>query len=217
MKVLLIAEISQFTLISKLFERLDWQVELCLAGSALARSRGADIDLILIGHCANLDSNTVLKSIRALGVMIPILVIGEQLIDKKVEALESGADEYVSNPAASDELIARIKNLMQKPKTMTDSKITLDATTVDHRIRLLRKGDRQKRLSEIECLIISFLFANSRKTFTASQIFSKLWLDQDSSSEATVRVHINSLRKKLFEIGAGNLIRVRGRGYMAFG
>lgn len=195
-----------------------WNADELSAGRALQRLRRERYDAIIIAADPLADALEICRLHRISGGMTPIIFVGgTDNIDDKESAFDAGADDYVSRASDYKELVARVKNQLGRSSSVSNMKLTAGAVELDACLRIVSYKDRSKHLSEMESLILAFLFVAPRQTFTSQQLFEKLWTERDSSSEATVRVHINSLRKKLTEIGAGNLLRtVRGKGYMVF-
>ncbi len=219
MKIMVIGDNeSRCAELQEQLERAGMTSTACRIARALSAARQEKYDAIIVDFSTvNSESQQIVKSLRAIGLMTPLLCIGRDNAESIETVYQAGADEYIASQLAEVELVARIKNVSRRPKALSGLKVSLGNATVDSRLRMIFCGERNMQLSELECLIISYLFANSKQTYTAEQLFEKLWTEKEGSSQATVRVHINSLRKKLFEIGAGNIIRtVRGRGYMAY-
>ena len=176
-------------------------------------------ELIAIAHDRNSSrSLSICSFLRSSGCMPPVVFYGEKLQIAELERVyESGADDYVIYPFNHLEFQTRIDAFAQRSKSMMNFEMTVGVVTLNPHLRVISCGLRTSKLSEIESTILSFLIAYFRQSFTAAELFHRLWNDKSESSIATVRVHINSLRKKLSEIGASNFIRtVRGKGYMVY-
>lgn len=205
------------TLVTDLFSSMGWNCTAANQRNLLQMIDSSAPTLIVVLSWNQVDVQRTVLTLRALGIVTPVICLGPQSATVKEVALVSGADEYLGWPVESAELEARIRNLLKRVSHLHLSALSVGSTSVDSRLRVVSYDGRSKQLSEFECRILAFLMANSKHTFTASDLFNSLWSSKENSSEATIRVHINSLRKKLDEIGAKFFIRtVRGKGYMVY-
>lgn len=217
MELLIVTEDeNRFSNLAKQLFLPGWSIDACKSREAIARIRNSRFKAVLI-EASKSESSMVgmIRTLRAIGVMLPIVVLGTDSSEEKCSVFEAGADEYVCAPVCQYEFLARMNNLLQKTANFSTSDTIVGETTIDFRLRIVRRGEKSRQLSESESLLLSFLAANPKKAFTAAELFDRLWTEKKNSSLATIRVHINSLRKKLMAVGATYLIRtVQGRGYM---
>lgn len=131
----------------------------------------------------------------------------------KVAALDAGADDYVTKPFSTQELLARIRAVMRRnfsdpaSEKVTVGLLTLDAAT--HRVTF--KG-QQLRLGPREFKLLHYFMAHAERTHTRSQVLDTVWSDDALIEERTVDVHVMRLREALGEGGA-MIETVRGAGY----
>ena len=131
----------------------------------------------------------------------------------KIAGLDAGADDYITKPFSTQELLARIRAVLrrrvpeQANDTITIGELVLDAAT--HRVSY---QGAQLKLGPTEFKLLHFLMKHSERVHTRSQLLDKVWGDHVFIEERTVDVHVKRLREAL---GAANVMveTVRGAGY----
>ncbi len=131
---------------------------------------------------------------------IPIIVlsaIGEE--SKKVEALEMGADDYVTKPFSVEELTARIRSVLRRTTSLqpTESLFTFGELQIDFDLREVRLQNRPIRLTPTEYELLKYLISNTGKILTHSTILRAVWGPGYEDQAQYLRVFIGNLRKKL--------------------
>lgn len=172
------------------------------------------LDLMLPG----VDGFEVCRRIRK-KMEIPIIMLtakGEDI--DKVIGLELGADDYMTKPFNSRELIARIKAILRRSGSREEGarkKIKIDGLEIDllqHRVRLY---DKEIVLTSKEFALLSFLASNAGRVYSRDQLLEQVWGFNYYGDARTVDVHIRHLREKI-EADPGNprlIITVWGTGY----
>ena len=145
---------------------------------------------------------------------IPILMLtarGDE--PDKVAGLDAGADDYITKPFSTQELLARIRAVLRRraPETASDSvavgNLVLDAAT--HRISF---ENRELKLGPTEFKLLHYLMKHAERVHSRSSLLDKVWGDHVFIEERTVDVHVKRLREALG--GAGTMVEtVRGAGY----
>jgi two-component system phosphate regulon response regulator PhoB len=149
-------------------------------------------------------------------VRVPIIMLtakGEE--EDKVRALDMGADDYITKPFSSKELIARIKAVLRRRINATGSgRLVLAGIELlldEHRV--LVEG-RDVSLSPMEYRLLEFFMSHPEKVYTRSQLLDNVWGRSVFIEERTVDVHIRRLRKTLADFGRENAVQtIRGFGY----
>lgn len=161
-----------------------------------------------------LDGIGVVKKMRERGDNTPtIMLTAKSETDDKVAGLDSGADDYLTKPFSSKELIARIRALTrrksQMPEPYTFGNMTLNPNTFE-----IIGPNGTARLTNKEFQMLEVLMLNNNTLISTSKFMDRIW-DYDSEAEINVVwVYISSLRKKLSAIGANvSLKAMRGVGY----
>lgn len=164
-----------------------------------------------------MDGITILKTIRQEGIETPVILLtarGE--ISDKVKGLDSGADDYLSKPFNTDELLARIRALSRRRgeivtgnNTMECGDITLNTSNL-----LLSGVHGEITLTLKESELLEYLMIHKRIVCSKEQIIEKLWGFESDAEANHVEVYISFLRKKLKFIHSKVQINtVRGVGY----
>ena len=172
---------------------------------------GAILDVMM----PKVDGFEVLRRMRARGDSTPVLLLtarGE--IDDRVTGLDSGANDYLTKPFDTKELLARIRAMtrvlsVQPDKTISFGKVTLDCASYD-----LRGPGGSTKLAGKEFQMMEMLMRNPRKLVSTETFMDRIW-GYDSEAELNiVWVYISTLRKKLKGIDADIEIKAqRGLGY----
>ncbi len=158
----------------------------------------------------------VAKHARKSGIRTPILMLtAKSELDDKVEGLDSGADDYLTKPFMTKELLARLRALGRRNLPTDDGSLTFGDLSLDvKRATLNSAGGQSVRLGEKELRIIEYLIANQGRILTREQIALKIWGYESDAEYNNVEVYMSFARKKLAFIGSECEIKaIRGIGY----
>jgi two-component system, OmpR family, alkaline phosphatase synthesis response regulator PhoP len=159
----------------------------------------------------------VCRAIREAGIATSIIVLSarHQTTDKVV-ALKLGADDYVTKPFKSAELVARIQALLRRVPTRSAQGVyQFGPIRVDFRLAEVTKDDRPVHLSAREFQLLRYLIERSGSSISRFELLSSVWGYDTSTLTRTVDVHVASLRGKL-EKNPSNpelIVTVPGLGY----
>jgi two-component system phosphate regulon response regulator PhoB len=147
---------------------------------------------------------------------IPIIMLtarGEET--DKVRGLDNGADDYVTKPFSTKELLARIKAVLRRSQLQTTANtIEIGGLKLDTETHRVTARGVPLDLSPTEFRLLQFFITNAERVFTRSRLLDQVWGDQVYIEERTVDVHIRRLRKVLSEHGYDTFIQtVRSVGY----
>jgi DNA-binding response OmpR family regulator len=161
-----------------------------------------------------LDGWQVLDRIRDLSDT-PVLMLtaeGEQV--QKVRGLEGGADDYVTKPFGSEELVARINALLRRRTRDDDNEEMLDDGVVklDAAGRRVEVEGTEIVLTPTEFRLLAFLMRNRNQVVSQLQLLEEVWGNADADPHQ-VRLYVSYLRRKLNEAGVDPIETVRGFGY----
>lgn len=205
-----------------LLKKNNYTVDVSYDGeSGLDNALSGIYDVIILDiMLPKLDGITVLKTIRSEKIETPVILLtakGE--ISDKVRGLDSGADDYLSKPFSTEELLARVRALGRRRGGVADtSELTFGSLTLNTANMKLYSGDKDISLTLKECELMEYLILNKGIVSRKEQIIEKLW-GFDSEAEANhVEVYVSFLRKKIRYLGANvNINAVRGVGYTLSG
>lgn len=187
---------------------------------AIKQLRSERFDLMLLDLMMDdLNGLEILRFVRAKRIDIPVIVISAITeIDKKIEALGLGADDYVTKPFTPSELVARVlANIRRSRQTLTlfhQDRIHAGMMTLDMKAQTLEKNNVIFPLSQTECELLSVFMCHPGRTLTKEEIYQAVW-KHDQFDANSLSVYINSLRKKIEDHpGSPRYIQtVRGIGY----
>lgn len=159
----------------------------------------------------------IAKNARKNGITTPILMLTAKAdLDDKVTGLDSGADDYLTKPFMTKELLARLRALSRRSAGVNDGllsygDITLDTNTLN--LTCTTNG-QSVRLGEKEYKILEYLISNKGQILTREQLASRIWGLESDSEYNNVEVYMTFTRKKLNFVQAKAEIKaVRGVGY----
>lgn len=162
-----------------------------------------------------IDGINVLKRLREKGNNIPVLMLtAKSEIDDKVLGLDCGADDYLTKPFNSKELLARIRAMTRRQSEVTGNILSFGNITLDRSSFELKSKGGVFRLANKEFQILEMLMTNPKNLIKTERFMEKIW-GYDSEAEINVVwVYISYIRKKLVSIGANVEIKViRNMGY----
>ncbi|MCU1529153.1 MAG: two-component system response regulator [Frondihabitans sp.] len=178
-----------------------------------------DIVMLDLGM-PHLDGIEVIEGLRGWS-QVPILVVsGRTGAADKVDALDAGADDYVTKPFAMDELLARIRALTRRVPAAADAPgISFGDVTVDFAGKTISRSvdgrDVSVRLTPTEWRILELMVQNPGKLITRESMLTQIWGPNHSRDTGYLRLYLAQLRKKLEPAPAHPryLLTVQGMGY----
>ena len=162
-----------------------------------------------------MDGLTVLRKLRERGSHVPVLMLtAKSEVEDKVVGLDTGANDYLTKPFATAELLARIRAMTRTQAVQTDSRLSFGNVVLDQTTFELSAPGGSFRLANREYQMIELLMRNPRQVIPTERFLEKIW-GYDSDVEVNVVwVYISYLRKKLAALHANVQIRAtRNTGY----
>lgn len=200
-----------------ILERNNYSVDAAYDGQEALDYLNADNydGVILDIMMPKVDGITVLKEIRKNGNTIPVLLLtAKSEIDDKVTGLDAGANDYLTKPFNSRELLARIRAMIRTQSVQPDSKLQVGNVTLDCATYELSTQSGSYRLANKEFQMMEMLMSNPKSLISSERFMEKIW-GYDSEAEINVVwVYISYLRKKLTALDANIGIKaMRNAGY----
>ncbi|WP_161836942.1 response regulator [Anaerocolumna sedimenticola] len=173
-------------------------------GKALFAVTSGKPDIILLDlGLPDMDGVEVIKKLRSWSV-IPIIVISARSDDKdKIQALDAGADDYLTKPFSVEELLARLRSTLRRIQyleargTVEESVFHNGDLTIDYTSATVKLGEREIHLMPMEYNLLCLLAKNVGKVLTHHYILDKVWTNALESDLSSLRVYMASLRKKI--------------------
>lgn len=161
------------------------------------------------------DGITVLKTMRQKKNNTPVLMLtAKSEVDDKVLGLDSGADDYLTKPFATKELLARIRAMTRREKEETVSDLTLGNIKLSRVSYNLSSKKGSYTLANKEYQLLEMLFNNKGRYISSEQFMEKIWGFDSDSEINVVWSHLTSLRRKLESLDANVKIKsARSLGY----
>ena len=149
---------------------------------------------------------------------IPIILLTAKSEEEdKVTALDAGADDYITKPFSTPELIARIRALLRRSDPDSEASDTLKTAALRLELKSRRAfcGNERLTLSPLEFKLLHFFMSHPGRVYSRNQLLDQVWGTNTFIEDRTVDVHIRRLRKILEPYKSDNLIQtVRGSGYL---
>ena len=200
-----------------LLERSNYAVDAVYDGvEALEYLASGNYDALILGiMMPRMDGLTVLKTLRARGNAIPVLMLtAKSEIDDKVAGLDAGANDYLTKPFSTRELLARLRAITRSQTSQVSSKLSFGNVTLDQTSFELSTSSGSFRLANKEYQMMELLMCNPGQTISTERFLEKIWGYDTEAEMNVVWVYISYLRKKLTALNANVQIRAsRNVGY----
>ena len=200
-----------------LLERSNYAVEAVYDGvEALEYLDSGNYDaLILDIMMPRLDGLSVLKQLRQRGNPIPVLILtAKSEIDDKVEGLDNGANDYLTKPFSTRELLARLRAVTRTQTSQVSSVLRFGNVALDQTSFELSSPSGSYRLANKEYQMMELLLMNPGQTISTERFLEKIWGYDTETELNVVWVYISYLRKKLAALNANVRIQAaRNVGY----
>lgn len=211
-------EVSLSKALKVILERNNYSVDQVYDGEEALSFLSADnYDcLILDLMMPKVDGITVLKTMRKEGNMLPVIILtAKSEVDDKVFGLDSGANDYLTKPFNSRELLARIRAITRsKENNEGDSILKMGNTILMRDTFILKTDSGETRLQSKEFQILELLMQNKNKLISTERLMEKIWGFDSEAEINVVWVYISNLRKKLVSLDSNVEIKAtRNAGY----
>lgn len=173
-------------------------------GLALITSSLPDLVLLDLG-LPDMDGMDIIRKTREWS-SLPIIVISARTQEKeKVQALDAGADDYITKPFGTFELLARIRTAIRHNNKLSDDSqnanrpYAADGLTIDFERRLVTLHGKEIHLTRVEYKIVSLLAKNSGKVMTYDTLIDQVWGPYADDNSRILRVNMANIRRKIEE------------------
>lgn len=218
MRVLIVEdEVRLAETLRDLLDTEHYAADVCHDGESGLDNALSDIyDLVILDvMLPKKDGFSVLRALRQEGKTVPVLMLSARSeLSDRVEGLDCGADDYLTKPFATEELLARVRALSRRQgevvlEALEYGDLKLDLSTHD-----LRRGNRSVRLNRKEFDVLHLLMANSRIIVPKETLITKVWGYESNAEANNVEAYISFLRKKLIYLDSCvSIITLRKVGY----
>ena len=183
---------------------------------AIEKAKEREYDVVLLDvMLPKVDGFEVARRLRSAHISTPILMLtARDDISDKIGGLDCGADDYMTKPFDSGELMARVRALTRRQGEVLGDVLKVGDLSLECSSRLLRVGERSVRLGFKEFEVMRLLMVNSRAVVSKETLIAKIWGLDSEAEDNNVEVYISFLRKKLAYLGSRIAIStVRKVGY----
>lgn len=192
-------------LIRTTLETQDYQYHFAqtgVAGLMEATSYNADAMILDLG-LPDMDGVDIIRKVRGWSAVPIIVVSARSEDDDKVEALDAGADDYLTKPFSIDELLARLRAALRR-RQLDDSDLSPQESvyqngslSIDYSAGCVYMEGKEIHLTPIEYKLLCVLAKNTGRVLTHNYILKKVWGNNISSDASSLRVFMATLRKKI--------------------
>lgn len=193
-------EVSLANAIQKILEQHGFMVDTVHDGlAALDYAEGFTYELIILDvMLPELDGFGVVQRLRQNGIAVPVLMLtARTTVHDKVVGLNAGADDYMTKPFDTEELLARVNALTRRTGQVVVEQMQFGDLTLDLRSAELICGGERVQLSHKEFEVLKLFFYNPTATITKEMMIVKVWGVESEATDNNVEVYISFLRKKL--------------------
>lgn len=180
----------------------------------LATTQSYDVlvlDIMLPGR----DGLSILRHLREKHNTVPVIVLtARSALEERLEGLNLGADDYLTKPFFTEELVARVQALLRRASGDKLSLLQSGNLVVNLITREVKVGDRAVELTAREFGLLEYLMRSPGRVYTRTQILEHVWSYDFDTNTNLIDVYIQRLRKKLDPTGEQPFIEtIRGVGY----
>ena len=209
-------EVALAQAVSKILEQNNYSIDVVYNGlDALGYLEGCEYDVVILDvMMPGMDGIAVLQRLRQRRNQVPVIMLtAKSEIDDKVLGLDSGANDYMTKPFDTKELLARIR-VLTRGQQPVDSNPHFGNISLNRSTFILSSPSGSFRLTNKEFQMMEILMSNPNNLFSAERFIEKIWGYETDAEINVVWVYISYLRKKLAALDADIHIKSsRNAGY----
>ncbi len=173
------------------------------------------LDWMLPGDKSGIDFCRMLKSDEMLAEIPVIMLTAKSEEDSLIHGLDAGADDYMTKPFSTRELISRIKAVLRRSHALSsDKSIKIGQLSLDPKSQRVTAQGNSLDMGPTEYRLLAFFMSHPERAYTRTQLLDQVWGGNVYIEDRTIDVHIRRLRKLLRPYDCDKLIQtVRGTGY----
>jgi DNA-binding response OmpR family regulator len=198
------------TTVTQVLKAEQFNVELSENGNdALHRLAIYEYDLVILDwNLPEVSGPEICRQFRQKGGSTPILMLtGRNSMNDKLDGFDAGADDYLTKPFNAQELVARAKALLRRPKKMEGTTLQCGKIALDTTKRMVTRNGEEITMQPLEFAVLEFLMRHPNQVFTTDTLLKRCWnADVDASIFATYTC-IRRIRKKLDVPGEESIIK----------
>ena len=177
--------------------------------SALEYARSFPYDLIILDvMLPRLDGFSVVRRLREERMETPVLMLtARTATEDKVQGLNAGADDYLTKPFETEELLARVNALSRRSGSYRADELFCGDLVLELSTGMLRCGDGAVQLSRRELDVAGLLFSNPQRVLTKEYLIVRVWGPESDATDNNVEAYISFLRKKMRYLGSAVTIK----------
>ncbi len=195
----------------------DYVVDIALdSDQAFYLAETSEYDLVLLDWMipGRFDGPGLITKWKTDQRIFPILMLtAKGAIGDKVKGLDTGADDYLSKPFSFDELLARMRALLRRPRQKVDQAMSLNDLVLDPLAKTLMVSGKVVQVTAKEFILLEYLLRYRGEVISKERLLNHVWDDQNRVQPNTVETFIAHLRKKLGP-KSNSIQTVRGYGYV---
>ncbi len=185
-------------------------------GEALAALVAGTYDAAILDRMLpGLDGLTLLKRARAAGFSAPVLFLTALgMLKDRVEGLDAGADDYITKPFATEELLARLRAIARRDARSAPDIVSAQDISLDAEGLLLHGPESSCKLSRREAQLLDVLLREYGKPLRRETLFARVWGADADVENGNLDTYIHFLRRKIRETGSAcHIVTLRGVGF----